>query len=945
MNIINDWRIIFLMFLSIIFQHNAFAFQDLASSKQNVSLGFRLMSYRTQMYLNDLGDEIYKDDKLDVIGKIDSPQDEGKTVSIYAVMVHNNDFYMKNQQGEWVSWDQRVETLQSTGNVKLNRNQRINIITKLENFPGNFLIFFGYLADENIIYNTAPIQFNIKDTNRSSYNFLSPLLLSQYVPPKIKTAPVLEATVSELYHYQIEVQTYNSPNVEFSLENAPVGATINSDTGEVNWTPTLDQEGIQAFTISVIDGNGLKSSQSFEVIVYSGIPKITSAAVSEATVDHLYQYQVIGEDRDPLQYSLNQAPPGAVIDAESGLIQWTPTPEQEGPHPFIIQVIDTDGLTAIQAFQVIAGANLTAEIIANPTSGASPLSVRFSSDIFNNNIVVNSYQWDFNNDGTIDNSDTFGAPKTYTYTGNPGDTFTAKLTVNLAQGEQLFATKIITIENTPPVAQVNSNVTNGHAPLNVVFTVTAEDPHGIETIAIDYDGDGVFDDTQNGNGLIADSWTFQTNYSQEGNFIATIKITDQFGGETLISNNAITVDVNNPQDPIIALTATPMNGQAPLTVALSADATIFDGSAINQWKWDLDGDGSFETTGGVALTDNQNFVYAAVGHFYPTVQLTTDSGRMAQASLLIETEPTGIPSLNIPNSDDTINTDAMEIADFTVTLPNETDLAVWIEDAIGANIKTIQSKQNTAAGNHIFSWDGKNEQDEVVAEGDYYVVVGYTEYGIDKEVDLRTTTGGQLSYYRRSTANPRRFNRLEQPLVINFEVDNPAEITFFWQISFSTRLMTLMEHEPMGRGQYSLYWNADFPSGEKVPDSLTTLMPGIVRYDLPYNVIYVKSMPRIEDFVLKSTIMADPRREAIAFDITLSKAGIVELVVADMEKGLDVATRVFQDLGGGQHTLEWDGKNNNDQYLFPGDYRIGVRSVDEKGNRSLYWYRTQRIHY
>jgi len=104
-------------------------------------------------------------------------------------------------------------------------------------------------------------------------------------------------------------------------------------------------------------------------------------------------------------------------------------------------------------------------------------------------------------------------------------------------------------------------------------------------------------------------------------------------------------------------------------------------------------------------------------------------------------------------------------------------------------------------------------------------------------------------------------------------------------------------------------------------------------------------MPRIENYQLKSTIMADPRRESIDFNVTLNKIGTVELVVSDMDKGIEVATRVYPNLGGGQHTLSWDGKNNQQQYLAPSDYRLGVRSVDEKGNRSLYWYRTQRINY
>ncbi len=679
-------------------------------------------------------------------------------------------------------------------------------------------------------------------------------------------------------------------------------------------------------------------------------PTIDSTPILDAEVGTPYQYTVTGQDVEigPLIFSLEQAPAGATINPDTGQIQWVPLSNQEGSQAFMVKLTDSEGLSASQAYDVIVQKRpeeLAVTIVANPSTGTSPLQVRFSSVVNNNNIVFTNYAWDFTSDGRNDVSDTFGAPKTYTYTGNPGDIFTATLTVTLAEGDPLVATKTIIIENQPPQVQVSSSTTNGHAPLSVSYTVTAQDPQGIAEISIDYEGDGVFDATQAGNASTSSSWTFQTNYSNEGNYLAKVKVIDTFGAETLITNSAITVDVNNALDPTVELTASPLIGNSPLAVTLTATASLFDGSSISQWKWDLDGDGNYETTGGTAATDSQSTSYQGVDYYYPSVEVTTHSGRKVKASVRIETRSNAKPTLSIPNSTDTINTDASEIATINITLPSQTELELWMENAAGVRVKTIQAKQLTDAGNYVFNWDGTNQQNEIVAEGDYYVVLGYKQLGINKEIDLRTSTGGTLSYYRRPSSNPRQFNRLESPLVINYAVDEPAEVSFFWQISFGARLMTLMEHERMGRGQYSLYWNAEYPSGEKVSDSLNTLMPGIVRYALPNNVIFVKSMPRIEHYLLKSTIMADPRRETLDFDITLSKKGTIELVVSDMDKGIDVATRVYPNLSGGQHILSWDGKNNNEQLLAPGDYRMGVRSVDKQGSRSLFWYRTQRINY
>lgn len=678
-------------------------------------------------------------------------------------------------------------------------------------------------------------------------------------------------------------------------------------------------------------------------------PVIYSQAMTNAKEGILYQYTVTGHDPDSeiLQYSIISAKAGMSIDPQSGLIEWTPTVEQIGIQTVVVAATDPGGLQALQTFDITvepAADVLSATIIANPMSGTSPLTVRFSSDVKNNNIVINSYAWDFTSDGIVDISDTFGAPRTYIYTGAPGDSFVATLIVTPASGDPLIATKTITINNEPPVVQVATSVTNGHAPLTVTFNVTAQDPQGFTDASIDFDGDGVFDETQTGSSATSASWTFQTTYQTEGNFSAVVKVTDTYGAETRVSNNAINVDVNNPLDPIVQLTASPVSGYVPLTSTFTATATLYDGSAITQWRWDLDGNGDFETQGGTAATDTVTYIYNGVDNYYPVAEVVTNSGRTAKASLRIHTLSSALPTVSIPDSSDTINSDSAGQATINVTLPYETELEVWIENADGARVSTLQPPQLTAAGALAFTWNGTNSQGNIVSEADYYVVLGYTQYGLQHELDLRNTTGGELSYYRRTTANPRTFDRLKQPLRIDYGVDDPAEISFFWQISFGAKLMTLMERERMGRGQYSLYWNGDYPSGAKVPSNLN-LMPGIVRYRLPNNVIFVKENPRIENFVLTSTIIVDPRREPIQLNLTISKVSMIEMVVSDMDKGVDVATRIFPGTNIGNQTLIWDGKNNADQYLAPGDYRIGVRSIDSSGNRSLYWYRTQRIDY
>lgn len=95
-----------------------------------------------------------------------------------------------------------------------------------------------------------------------------------------------------------------------------------------------------------------------------------------------------------------------------------------------------------------------ARIVANPTNGPAPLAVSFngstSSDPDGNAL---SYQWDFDNDGTVDAT---GATTSHTYPS--AGTFTAKLTVtdNGSPAKADSATVTISPGNTPPVPVIDS---------------------------------------------------------------------------------------------------------------------------------------------------------------------------------------------------------------------------------------------------------------------------------------------------------------------------------------------------------------------------------------------------------------------------------------------------------------------------------------------------------
>lgn len=83
-------------------------------------------------------------------------------------------------------------------------------------------------------------------------------------------------------------------------------------------------------------------------------PSITSDPETEAVQGELFTYQVEADDPDgdSLTYGLQQSPEGMTINPDTGLVEWTPSSEQEGEITVSVQVDDGYGGTASQSFTV-----------------------------------------------------------------------------------------------------------------------------------------------------------------------------------------------------------------------------------------------------------------------------------------------------------------------------------------------------------------------------------------------------------------------------------------------------------------------------------------------------------------------------------------------------------------------------------------------------------------
>jgi len=154
-------------------------------------------------------------------------------------------------------------------------------------------------------------------------------------------------------------------------------AFVNPD-GTVTFTPAPNFFGTTSFTYNIIDGNGGTASALVTVTVtpVNDPPQITSQPITGATIGVLYNYDVnaVDPEGDGLTYSLDAAPTDMQIDADTGLITWTPT--AAGNPTVTVRVTDDDAasvppggqppgpnpLSTTQTFTITVGAGVDYDI-------------------------------------------------------------------------------------------------------------------------------------------------------------------------------------------------------------------------------------------------------------------------------------------------------------------------------------------------------------------------------------------------------------------------------------------------------------------------------------------------------------------------------------------------------------------------------------------------------
>ena len=230
---------------------------------------------------------------------------------------------------------------------------------------------------------------------------------------------------------------------------------------------------------------------------------------------------------------------------------------------------------------------LVADFSANPTAGTAPLSASFS-DLSTG--APSSWLWEFGDGGT---SASQNPTHEYAYAG----AYTVSLTVSSPAGQNTVTkTDFVTAIEPPPVADFVAAPTSGEEPLTVAFSDLST---GEPTSWAWSFGDGATSTSRNPT----------HEYRDAGSYTVSLTARNAGGVDTETKIGYIVVSGPAPPPPVADFSASPVSGEAPLSVAFTDAST----GQPTSWSWDF-GDGA------TSLMQNPTHQYAAPGAY--TVSLT-----------------------------------------------------------------------------------------------------------------------------------------------------------------------------------------------------------------------------------------------------------------------------------------------------------------------------------
>jgi YD repeat-containing protein len=377
--------------------------------------------------------------------------------------------------------------------------------------------------------------------------------------------------------------------------------TYETATSVPTTTKTYGAAGEYPVGVKVTDDEGATSVASVTVTVHGSLPQAklsVSPSPTPTGTQVTFDASASSDADGPLTYEWDTDNNGTYETTTGSTPTLTKTYAKAGEYIVGLRVKDTDLTTdTATATAVVQNRAPSASLNATPNPVPTGTGVTFSAAGSEDpDGTIAKYEWDLDGNGTYETTTTTPTTtKTYTAAQTP----TVGLRVTDDEGATATATKALTVTNRPPVASFTATPNPVPTGTTVTFDASgSSDPDGtIAKYEWDLDGNGTYETTTTTPTTTKAFTTAQTP-------TIGLRVTDD-SGATATTSKALTVQNRLPS---ATFTVAPNPAATGQTVTFNASGSVDPDGTITKYEWDLDGNGTYETT---TTTPTTTKVYTA----------------------------------------------------------------------------------------------------------------------------------------------------------------------------------------------------------------------------------------------------------------------------------------------------------------------------------------------
>jgi PKD repeat protein len=367
---------------------------------------------------------------------------------------------------------------------------------------------------------------------------------------------------------------------------------------------TFADNGIYAVKLSVIDSNGIVTTQSVDVTVNNVVPTIVSIIKpTQINEGQPVLFKAVARDpgvNDTLAYSWNFGDNTPVAIGQNVIHTFA----DNGNYNVALTVIDKDGAATTQTVAItVDNAPPVIVSIVKPAQIKEGESVEFKATATDTGVNDTlTYSWNFG-DNTNPVS---GQNVTHTFVDNGN--YNVTLTVTDKDGAATTQTIVARVDNVAPTIVSIVKPTQINEGQSAIFAATANDPGTLDTLTYSWNfGDNTTPVSgQNVNHTFADN----------GNYNVVLTVTDKDGG---VTTQTVVTKVDNVAPTIVSIDkpSTIKEGESVLFKATATDPGTVD---TLTYSWNF-GDNTNSVTG-----QNVSHTFADNGNYNVVLTVTDKDG-------------------------------------------------------------------------------------------------------------------------------------------------------------------------------------------------------------------------------------------------------------------------------------------------------------------------------